>query len=107
MKNTSFVVIAVMIQLWPFSAPAASPCDHVPQGDRNALSQCIDELRKEVERNHSEIETLKAKNTLISKQLCMVAIEQHRRNANSEALKLIIEEACVHFKKPTAPDKRS
>jgi hypothetical protein len=107
MKKILFAVIALMIPLWPFSASAASPCDDAPQGDRYALSRCIDELRKEVERNRSEIETLKTKNTLISKQLCMVAIEQHRRNANSEALELIIEEACVQFKKPTAPDKRS
>jgi hypothetical protein len=106
MKKTSFAVIALIIQFWPFSASAASSCDHAPQGDRNALSRCIDELRKEIERNRSEIETLKTNNTLISKQLCMVAIEQHRRNANSEALKLIIEEACVQFKRPTAPDKR-
>jgi hypothetical protein len=106
MKKTSFAVIALIIQLWPFSASAASSCDHASQSDRNALSRCIDELRKEIERNRSEIETLKTNNTLISKQLCMVAIEQHRRNANSEALKLIIEEACVQFKRPTAPDKR-
>ena len=107
MKKTSFAVIALVIQLWPFSASAASSCDHVPQGDRDALSRCIDELRKEIEHSRSEIETLKTRNTLISKQLCMVAIEQHRRNTNSEALKLIIEEACVQSKKPTAPDKRS
>jgi len=107
MKKTSIAVVALIIQLCPISASATSSCDHVPQGDRNALSRCIDELRKEIERNRSEMETLKTKNTLISKQLCMVAIEQHRRNANSEALKLIIEEACVQFNKPTAPDKRS
>ena len=106
MEKTSLAVIALMIQLWPFSASAASSCDRVPQGNRDALSRCIDELRKEIERNRSEIETLKTKNTLISKQLCMAAIEQHRHNATSEALKLIIEEACVQFKKPTAPDKR-
>jgi len=107
MKKTSFAVIALMVPLWSSPASPASPCDRVLQSDRETLAGCVGELQKEIERNRSEIESLKAANALISKQLCMIAIEQHRGNANSEALKLIIENACVQFKKRTAPDKRS
>jgi hypothetical protein len=99
-------VIALTILLWPLPAAAAPACEGV-QLDREMLSRCIDELQKEIERNRSEIERLKTDNGLMSKQLCMVAIEQHRRNANSEALKLIIESACAQFRKTTAPGKRS
>jgi len=106
MKKTSFAVIALMVQLWPLPALSASSCDHVLQAERKTLASCIDELQKEIERNRSEIDALKAANALISKQLCMIAIEQHRNNANSEALKLIIENACVQFKKPNAPERR-
>lgn len=106
MKKISFVVAALMVQLWPLSAFSASSCDHVLQSDRKTLASCIDELQKEIERNRTEIATLKAANALISKQLCMIAIEQHRHNANSEALKLIIENACVQFKKRDAPERR-
>lgn len=107
MKRTLFAVIALMIL--PGTSPVfpASPCDHVLQSDRETLAGCVGELQKEIERNRSEIESLKAANALISKQLCMIAIEQHRGNANSETLKLIIENACVQFRKRAAPDKRS
>jgi hypothetical protein len=106
MTKASLGIIALAILLWPLPAAAAAPCEGV-QLDRDMLSRCIDELQKEIERNRSEIEHLKTENGLISKQLCMVAIEQHRRNANSEALKLIIESACAQFKKTIAPEKRS
>ncbi len=106
MIKTSLTVIVLMIQLWPFAASASSSCDHVLKQDKEALSQCIDDLNKEVERNRLEIQILKSQNTLISKQLCMVAIEQHRRNANSEALSLIVKDACAPFtKKRTTPEK--
>lgn len=106
MLKTSLTVIVLMIQLWTFAASASSSCGHVPKQDREALSQCIDELNKEIERNRLEIQVLKTQNTLISKQLCMVAIEQHRRNANSEALSLIVKDACAPFTKTlTTPEK--
>ena len=89
-------------------AQAQTPsCDFVLQSNRDKLTRCIDELRKEIDRNRLEIQALKTENNLISKQLCMLAIEQHRSNANSEALKLIIENACVGIKKPSASEKRS
>ncbi len=95
-----------MIQLWPFAASASSSCGHILKQDQEALSQCIDDLNKEIEHNRLEIQILKSQNTLISKQLCMVAIEQHRRNANSEALSLIVKDACAPFaKKRTTPEK--
>lgn len=106
MKKVSFAVIALIIPLWSSPAFPASSCDHVLQSDRETLAGCIGELQKEIERNHSEIDSLKAANVLISKQLCMIAIEQHRSNSNSEALKLIIENACVQYRKSTVPDKR-
>jgi len=107
MEKTSLAVIALMILLRSSPAFPASPCEHVRQSDRETLAGCVGELQKEIEHNRSEIESLKAANALISKQLCMIAIEQHRGNANSEALKLIIENACVQFRKRAAPDKRS
>ncbi len=106
MTKASLGIIALTILLWPLSAAAAPPCE-VVQLDREMLSRCIDEMQKEIERNRSEIERLKTQNSLMTKQLCMVAIEQHRKNANSEALKLIIESACAKFRKTTVPEKRS
>ena len=99
LKKIPLVVIALVTQLWPVSASAASDCE-LQQWDPERLTRCIDELRKQIDRDRVEIEGLK-------KQLCMVAIEQHRRNSQSEALKLVIEEACPQFKKPVAPGKRS
>ena len=107
MKKTSLAIIALATQLWSFSAPATSSCEFVQQKDQETLTRCIDKLRKEIDRHRSEIDNLKTKNALISKQLCMLAIEQHRSNSQSEALKLIIEDACVQFKNLTAPEKRS
>ena len=102
----SVVLIAVA---WTRLASAQTPssCDFVLQSDRDTLKECIDELRKEIERIHLEMQMLKTNNTLLSKQLCMMAIEQHRNNANSEALKLIVENACVQFKNSTVPERRS
>ena len=105
-KITSLLVTAVAIQFFPFAAEAASSCAIDQQWDREALTRCIDELRKQIKQDRADIEALKDKNALLSKQLCMVAIEQHRRNAHSEALKLIIEQACTQFKNSTAPEEK-
>ena len=105
-KTTSLLVMSIAIELCPFAAPAASSCALDQQRDGAALVRCIDELRKQIEQDRADIEALKDKNALISKQLCMVAIEQHRRNAHSEALKLIIEQACAQFKNSTAPEEK-
>ena len=98
--KTLLLVLAVAIQFCLFAAQAASSCTLEQQWGREALTRCIDELHKQIEQGRADIEALKDKNALISKQLCMVAIEQHRRNAHSEALKLIIEQACTQFKNP-------
>ena len=107
MKKTPVAAISLAILLWPFSALASSSCDFVLQSNRDTLTRCIDELRKEIDRNRLEIQELKTTNALISKQLCMIAIEQHRSNSHSEALKLIIESTCSRFKEPPASEKRS
>jgi len=91
MTKTSLGVIAFVFVLWPQAAVAASPCESA-QLDRATLRQCIDELQTEIQR-------LKKENGLISKQLCMIAIEEHRRNTGSEALKLIIESTCAKLNK--------
>ena len=91
MTKTSLAVIALAFMLWPPAPVAASSCESA-QLDRGTLRRCIDELQ-------SEIQRLKKENSLISKQLCMIAIEQHRRNTGSEALKLIIESTCAHSNK--------
>jgi hypothetical protein len=90
----------------PISVFAASSCDHFVRQDRGAHTHCIDELQKEIERNRAEIQSLKTENTLISKKLCMLAIELHRGNANSEPLRLIIEDTCTGLKNPAVPKKR-
>jgi hypothetical protein len=86
-------------------AQAQTKCDL--QSKPDTLSRCIEQLQKEIERSRLEIQELKTANGLINKQLCMIAIEQHRSNSHSEALKLIIENACARFKKPSASEKRS
>ena len=106
MKTTSLFVMAVAIQFCPFVAQAASSCALDQQWDREALTRCIDELRNQIKQDRTDIDALNDKNALLSKQLCMVAIEQHRRNAHSEALKLIIEQACAQFKNSTAPEEK-
>ena len=87
MKNTPLAAISLAILSWPFSALATSSCDFVLQSNRDTLTRCIDELRKEIDRNRLEIQELKTANGLISKQLCMIAIEQHGGNSHSEALR--------------------
>ncbi|HMF22492.1 MAG TPA: hypothetical protein VKG24_10245 [Pseudolabrys sp.] len=97
-------VVGILLLLWPLAAAAASSCEPA-QLDRDGLSRCVDELQKDIEHNQSEIERLKQQNSLISKQLCMIAIEQHRRNTHSEALKLIIESTCARFDKQLKDDR--
>jgi hypothetical protein len=103
MKSSAFLMVLAS-QLCPISVLAASSCDHFVL--RGALTHCIDELQKEIERNRAEIQSLKTENTLISKKLCMLAIELHRSNANSEPLRLIIEDSCASLKNPTVSKKR-
>ena len=91
MIKTPLAIIAFASLLWPPAAVAASSCESA-QLDRGTLRRCIDELQ-------SEIQRLKKESALISKQLCMIAIEQHRKNTGSEALKLIIESTCAHLNK--------
>ena len=93
-------------QMCPISILAASSCDHFVRQDRGELPHCIDELQKEIERNRAEIQTLKTENTLLSKKLYMLAIALHRSNANSEALRLIIEDTCAGVKNPAVPKRR-
>jgi hypothetical protein len=105
MKSSAFLMVLAS-QLCPISVLAASSCDHFVLQDRGALTHCIDELQKEIERNRAEIQSLKTENTLISEKLCMLAIELHRSNANSEPLRLIIEDSCAGLKNPAVPKKR-
>lgn len=105
MKSLAFLMVLAS-QSCPISAIAASSCDHFVRQDRGALTHCIDELQKEIQRNRAEIQSLKTENTLISKKLCMLAIELHRSNANSEPLRLIIEDTCTGLKNPAVPKKR-
>ena len=105
MKSLAFLMVLAS-QLCPISVIAASSCDHFVRQDRGAHTHCIDELQKEIERNRAEIQSLKTENTLISKKLCMLAIELHRSNANSEPLRLIIEDTCTGLKNPAVPKKR-
>ena len=51
MKNTPLAAISLAILLWPFSALATSSCDFVLQSNRDTLTRCINELRKEIDRN--------------------------------------------------------
>jgi hypothetical protein len=74
MKSSAFLMVLAS-QLCPISVLAASSCDHFVLQDRGTLTHCIDELQKEIERNRAEIQSLKTENTLISKKLCMLAIE--------------------------------
>jgi SMC interacting uncharacterized protein involved in chromosome segregation len=83
-------------------AQAQTKCDL--QSKPDTLTRCIEELQKEIERSRLEIQELKTANSLIKKQLCMIAIEQHRTNSRSEALKRIIENVCAQFKKPPASE---
>lgn len=94
------LVLPLIAQLWPISAATASSCAHIPKSDRGKISRCIDELNKEVERNRLEIDALRTQNNLLSKQLCMVAIEQHRSNPSSDSLAHIIENICPRSKNP-------
>jgi hypothetical protein len=105
MKSLAFLMVLAS-QLCPISVIAASSCDHFVRQDRGAHTHCIDELQKEIERNRAEIQSLKTENTVISKKLCMLAIELHRSNANSEPLRLIIEDTCTGLKNPAVPKKR-
>ena len=105
MKSLAFLMVLAS-QLCPISVIAASSCDHFVRHDRGAHTHCIDELQKEIERNRAEIQSLKTENTLISKKLCMLAIELHRSSANSEPLRLIIEDTCTGLKNPAVPKKR-
>ena len=59
MKNTPLAAISLAILLWPFSALATSSCDIILQSNRDTLTRCIDELRKEIDRNRLEIQELK------------------------------------------------
>jgi ubiquitin C-terminal hydrolase len=107
MTKAASVTIAVLLHLsWAFPALAASPCNDVKQNDRDSLIKCIDELHKEIDRNRSDIDKLKEANTSISKQLCMLAIEQHRKSARSEALQRLIENICGEFKNFRPPGNR-
>jgi len=92
--------------LWSFSAYGTPTCADISQMDASALKSCIDVLKKEVEDNRSEIQALKTQNISISKKLCMMAVEMHRMNANSDSLKLIIEETCGLIKRSTVPKTR-
>jgi hypothetical protein len=105
MKSLAFLMVLAS-QLCPISVIAASSCDHFTRQGRGAHTHCIDELQKEIERTRAEIQSLKTENTLISKKLCMLAIELHRSNANSEPLRLIIEDTCTGLKNPAVPKKR-
>jgi hypothetical protein len=105
MKSLAFLMVLAS-QLCPISVIAASSCDHSMRQGRGAHTHCIDELQKEIERTRAEIQSLKTENTLISKKLCMLAIELHRSNANSEPLRLIIEDTCTGLKNPAVPKKR-
>jgi len=107
MAKARSVTIAVLMQLsWAFPAPAASLCDDIQQKDRDTLIKCIDELRREIDRNRSDIDKLKETNTSISMQLCMLAIEQHRKSAGSKALQRLIENICGEFKNFRPPENR-
>jgi sRNA-binding protein len=106
MRKTFFVAITALIQLLgPWPTLAASPCGQMQEKDQGSLRRCIAELQKEVEQNRLDMQALKTENASISKQLCMLAIEQHRGNARSEALKLIIENTCVKFKSLHVPEE--
>jgi len=96
----SILILPLIVQLWPISTASASSCVHILKSDRGKLSRCIDELNKEVERNRAEIDALRTQSNLLSKQLCMVAIEQHRSNPNSDSLAHIIENICPRSKNP-------
>jgi hypothetical protein len=88
------------------SAPAAaSSCDFVLQWDKQAIDDCIRELKSEQFLMQTRIQTLSAEYRVLPGHLCLLAQELDGKGIKGEATALVIADACAELKAGAAKAK--